>query len=79
MGGSVCNVYAHQEKYSRAVERLAQEEDTALVDLRGAFLDHGHLDQIIGPDGTHPSSAGQALIRRTFAEFARKSLTPQGA
>lgn len=72
MGGSACNVYAHQEKYSRAVERLAREESVPLVDLWGAFLEDGHLDATICMDGTHPNSAGQTLIARTFAEFAEE-------
>jgi lysophospholipase L1-like esterase len=71
MGGSVCNVYAHQELYSHAVERLAAEEGVPLVDIRGAFLENGHLDRIIGPDGTHPNSLGQALISKAFDDFIR--------
>ena len=70
LGGSVCNIYAHQETYSRAVEALAREERVPLVDLRGAFLRHGHLDQLICADGTHPNSAGQQVITAAFAAFS---------
>ena len=69
--GDVGNIYAWQERYSRAVERLAREEQVPLVDVRGAFLDHGHLEQTLCADGTHPNSEGQALITRAFQEFGR--------
>lgn len=67
--GSVSNICAHQENYSRAVERLAREERTLLVDLRGAFLDHGHVETLLCEDGTHPNAAGQKLIAKAFEEF----------
>lgn len=70
--GSDCNIYAHQERYSRAVERLAWEENVPLVDIRGAFLDHWHLDTLLCEDGTHPNSAGQALIGQAFRDFAER-------
>ena len=69
--GDVGNIYAWQERYSRAVEHLAAEEQVPLVDVRGAFLDHGHLEQTLCADGTHPNSEGQALITRAFQEFGR--------
>ena len=70
--GSECNIYAHQERYSRAVEGLAREAHIPLVDLRAAFLGHGHLDTLLCEDGTHPNSAGQALIGQAFREFAER-------
>ena len=68
--GDVSNIYAHQERYSRAVESLAREERVPLVDVRGAFLAHGHLETLLCEDGTHPNSAGQALIGQAFRKFA---------
>ena len=69
--GDVGNIYAWQERYSRAVERLAREENVPLVDVRGAFLDHGHLEQTLCADGTHPNTLGQGLITRAFQDFGR--------
>lgn len=68
--GDVSNIYAHQERYSRTVESLAREEDVPLVDVRGAFLAHGHLETLLCEDGTHPNSTGQALIGQAFRKFA---------
>lgn len=67
--GGVSAVYTHQEHYSRLVEQLAREEQVPLVDLRGAFLEHGCPETLICEDGTHPNSAGQAVITRAFREF----------
>ena len=72
VAGQYCNIYAHQEQYSRAVERLAWEENVPLVDLRGAFLDHWHLDTLLCEDGTHPNTAGQVLIGQAFRAFAEQ-------
>jgi len=70
--GDVNNIYAWQENYSRSVERLAAAEGVHLVDLRGAFLDHGHIEELMCEDGTHPNSAGQALITKAFQNFAQE-------
>lgn len=69
--GSVSNIYTHQEQYSRVVEQLAMEEHVPLVDVRRAFLEYGNLEELMCVDGTHPNSAGQAVIARTFRSFAR--------
>lgn len=70
--GDESQIDTHQACYSHAVEQLAQEEQVSLVDIRHAFLAHGNLDELMCIDGTHPNSAGQALIAKTFREFARR-------
>ena len=72
--GDPCNIYAHQERYSRTVERLAWEEQVPLVDVRGEFLANGHLGQLMCLDGTHPNSAGQKLIAKAFLDFGHRLL-----
>ena len=69
--GDVGNIYVWQERYSRAVERLAREENVPLVDVRGVFLDYGHLEQTLCADGTHPNTVGQGLITKAFQDFGR--------
>lgn len=73
MGGSICNVYAHQELYSHAVAQLAREESVPLVDIRKKFLEYGHLNETICEDGTHPNFAGQALITAAFDDFLSRN------
>ena len=68
--GEVSTIYTHQEHYSHLVERLSREEQVPLVDIRGAFLEHGRLGPLICEDGTHPNSAGQAVITCAFREFS---------
>jgi len=60
--GDVTNIYAFQESYSRAVERLAREEHIRILDFRGAFTGMRHMERFICSDGTHPNYSGQALI-----------------
>lgn len=74
LGGSVERIYTHQEQYSQTVEQLARDENVPLVDLRGAFLRQGNVGNLLCSDGTHPNSAGQALISRVFDAFASDML-----
>lgn len=67
--GSISAIYAHQERYSLLVEQLAREERVPLADLRSAFLTHGRLGTLICEDGTHPNSAGQAVITQAFRKL----------
>jgi len=67
--GDVHLIYRWQERYSRAVEKIAAETDTLLVDLRGAFLKHRSLEPLLCADGTHPNTEGQKIITQAFLEF----------
>ncbi|GHV83958.1 lipase/acylhydrolase [Spirochaetia bacterium] len=64
--GTVNTIYRFQEKYSRAIERIAYETHTLLVDIRGAFLNNFHVDDLLCEDGIHPNSEGQKIITETF-------------
>ncbi len=70
--GDTHTIYTHQERYSRAVEQLAWEEGTALLDVRGEFLSHGDLGSLMCVDGTHPNTAGQQLIAGALRGFCRR-------
>jgi len=67
--GDVHLIYRWQESYSRAVEKIAAETNTLLVDLRGAFLKHRDLERLLCADGTHPNTEGQKIITQAFLEF----------
>ena len=65
--GDVQRIYRWQESYSALVGRLAREEDTPLIDLRGPFLrDRRPIDALLCTDGIHPSREGQALLYQAF-------------
>ena len=68
--GDVNAIYRHQEHYSHHVEKIAKETGSPIVDLRGAFLTHKNIDQLLCEDGVHPNTAGQEVITRAFEEFA---------
>jgi len=72
--GDIDIIYRHQEMYSLAVARLAAAFSCPLIDLRSAYLPQYKLDELIGPDGIHPTPAGYRLIweeiRRFFAQRA---------
>ena len=67
--GDTNAIYRYQERYSHAVEQLAEEYGAPLVDLRGAFLEKRQMEELYCVDGIHPNDQGQLLIRDTFARF----------
>jgi len=67
--GGVEAIYRWHENYSRAIERIAEETGTLLVDLRGAFLRHRKLENLLCEDGTHPNTEGQHIITQGFQDF----------
>ncbi|MDR0838524.1 MAG: SGNH/GDSL hydrolase family protein [Oscillospiraceae bacterium] len=68
--GEVTTIYRFQEMYSRTVEKIAAEAGCLLVDLRGAFLAHRRIDNLLCEDGTHPNTEGQKVITEAFLDFA---------
>ena len=67
--GSVEAIYGWQEKYSKAIEKLAAETRTLIIDLRSAFLRHGKPESLLCEDGTHPNTEGQRVITQAFLDF----------
>ena len=62
--GDLSNIYAHQERYSRAVESLAREEAVPLVDVRGGVF------------GSRPS--GDAAVRGRYPPQFRRTGPDRG-
>lgn len=60
-------IYRHQERYSRAITRLAYENSLPLVDVRDAFLKERDLGDCLCLDGIHPNERGQKIIESVFA------------
>ena len=71
--GGVETIYRWQENYSRTVEKIADETDALLVDLRGAFLKYRKLEHLLCADGTHPNTEGQRVITQGFLDFIETS------
>ena len=71
--GGVEAIYRWQENYSRTIEKIAVETGALLVDLRGAFLKHRKLENLLCADGAHPNTEGQRVITQEFLEFIEVS------
>ena len=67
--GDTNAIYRYQERYSRAVEQLAERFSTPLIDPRSAFLAERKMEALFCSDGIHPNEQGQQIIQSTFAEF----------
>ncbi len=72
--GDIRTIYIHQERYSRAVEKIALEVQVPLIDLRGAFLKAGDVKELLCEDGTHPNTLGQKVMASSFDNFAKEFL-----
>lgn len=70
--GGVSSIYRYQENYSRTIEKIAKEEKTPLIDLRGAFLKSRRIDHLLCEDGTHPNTEGQKVMTEAIFEFVQK-------
>jgi len=70
--GTVNTIYRWQERYSRAIEHIGYKTNTIVIDLRGAFLNHLRLDDLLCEDGIHPNSKGQNIITEAFLNFSRE-------
>ncbi len=69
--GDIRTIYNHQESYSKAIEKIALETQAPLIDLRGAFLKTGNVEDLLCEDGTHPNTSGQKVIESSFSDFAK--------
>jgi len=69
--GSVASIYRWQEMYNLKVVMLAKKLNVRLIDIRTAFLQNHHYEDIISKDGIHPNEIGYELIYRTVAEQYR--------
>ena len=69
--GTINTIYRWQEKYSRAIERIGFLTNTIVIDLRGAFLDHFRVGDLLCEDGVHPNTRGQNVITETFVNYSR--------
>lgn len=68
--GDVHMIYRFHESYSHAIEKLAAETNTLIVDVRNYFLDKHNFKNLICEDGIHPNEEGHKLIFAAFSDFA---------
>ena len=63
-------IYRWQEHYSRICERIARQRDTAVIDLRTAFIISHEYSSLICADGIHPTEKGHKIIDNELYRFA---------
>lgn len=67
--GDVFAIYRYQEQFSLAIERIANEQNVKLIDIRSAFLRSNQIDKLFSIDGIHPSVEGQKIIKEELNKF----------
>ncbi|MDL2214511.1 SGNH/GDSL hydrolase family protein [Clostridia bacterium OttesenSCG-928-O13] len=67
--GDAQMIYRFHELYSTAIRHVAAATNSLLVDVRAAFLDKHNINELVGPDGVHPSAQGYALICEEFTKY----------
>ncbi|WP_238322821.1 SGNH/GDSL hydrolase family protein [Gorillibacterium massiliense] len=69
--GSVTKIYWWQERYNSMIIKVAQETETAWIDIRGAFLQFPDFSHLLCMDGIHPNEEGHQIIADKVLDFIR--------
>ena len=65
--GDVEHIYRWQERYALVIRRVAQKENTLLLDVRDLFLSQNRFTDYMCVDGIHPNAKGHALLYEEYA------------
>lgn len=63
-------IYRQQERYSRAIDRMAYSIGVPLIDVRDRFLREHHYQDYLCIDGIHLNERGQAVLGEVFSSYA---------
>ncbi len=77
--GDVERIYRWQEMYSLEAAKVAAEESSELVDLRGAFLSMKGYQGLICSDGIHPNAGGHKIIKDALVSYFEEAASPSEA
>lgn len=73
--GDASILYRWQEYYSITVERIADETDCPVLDIRRNFLISHTYKSLLCSDGLHPTAAGHVLIDNTIFNYIKNHIT----
>lgn len=62
-------IYRQQESYSHMIEKIAYENNLALIDVRSRFLNIRDYQSYLCCDGIHLNEKGQKLLCETFTTY----------
>ncbi|MEN6391576.1 MAG: SGNH/GDSL hydrolase family protein [Syntrophomonas sp.] len=69
--GSATKLYWWQERYSSAIQKVAEECNIKCIDIRGAFLQYADYTQFLCLDGIHPNEAGHEIIANKIIDYIK--------
>lgn len=69
--GEVGRIYWWHERYSAAVERIAQSTKTPILLLRAAMLQEEDYREFISGDGLHPNARGHARLAQITIDYVK--------
>ena len=70
LGGQTDTIYRQQERYSRAMERVAYQKNLPLIDVRDEFLAIHNYRDYLCLDGIHLNEQGQKVMADIFQSYA---------
>lgn len=70
--GDIEQIYRWQERYNRAIERVAYHTRTPLLDVRGAFLNIRNYAECLCEDGMHLNDLGHRMMAHFLIGFANR-------
>jgi len=71
--GTKDNLFTLHNSYSEMITEVANETNTALIDVRTGFLEYSDYSQFLCKDGIHPNMEGQSLIATVILKFIKEN------
>jgi len=65
----VFKIYRFQELYSLTINKISQQLNVRLIDIRKAFLKAGNLMELLCQDGIHPNEKGHEIMASCLTEY----------
>ena len=65
-------IFRWHAKYNDAIEEIAKETGTPMVDIRSEFLTLPDYSQLLCDDGMHLNEKGHSLVCKMLTAYARE-------
>ncbi|MEL7608763.1 MAG: SGNH/GDSL hydrolase family protein [Bacillota bacterium] len=76
--GTVGRIYWWHERYSAAVEQVAEAMETPLINVRGALLCEPDYRVFVAADGLHLNEEGQRRVALAVEKYVQRRFLRQG-
>ena len=71
--GTKDRLFNWHDSYSKMITEVANETNTALIDVRSEFLKYRDYSKFLCKDGIHPNIEGQSLIATVILTFIKEN------